>query len=178
MARTLTSALQVARHLIESKDPWLLFVEVESKSRPGSFFRLVNNTRNIEADGKRWMATTMKIELPEESGEGTLGQLRIAIPNISRIPMAFVEGGEGEDDLIDQPVTVTLAYAANLDSVNFAGSPSWRHVITEAVCDEQTAVFVCGHPAGIRMAPGPTYDRVSYPQLLPSAGQGSVGAGY
>ncbi len=160
---------------METDKAWLLFVEVASKSVPGSYFRLVNNTRNMIANGKTWQATSMKIELPEENDEGSLGQLKIAVPNVERLAMAYVEE---VDDLIDQPATVILAHEGTLGATDFAGSPRWQHVITDVTADEQVAVFTCGHPAGVRIAPGPVFDRRNFPQLLPSAGQAAVGSAF
>jgi hypothetical protein len=154
--------LHVARHVLEGLEGWLLFLEVELGS---AAFRLVRDTRHREADGKVWQRASIDIELPGEDAAGSLGTLTFSIPNISRVPLAYVEAA---GEILGRPVTVWLQHESSLDA--FEPALSWRHKIIDFRATESVATFEAGHTAdGIRI-PGPLYSREEFPQLLPTAG--------
>lgn len=160
--RVLSSPLHVARHVLEGLEGWLLFVEVELEA--GSF-RLVRDTRHREADGKVWQRAAIEIELPGEDAEGSLGSLTFSIPNVSRVPLAYVEAA---DEVLGRPVTVYLQHESSLDE--FEPALSWRHVIVDFRATELVATFEAGHTStGVRV-PGRRFTRADFPQLLPTAG--------
>lgn len=162
--RTLTSPLQVARHVLMHDKAWLLFVEVPSKTG-GNFYRLVRNTRHVAADGKTWQAAAMSIELPEENAEGDLGEVAFTLPNVSRIPMALVEV---DGEFLGQTLTCWLQHEANL--ATFVAGLSWTALVLSCEASEKVIRFRCGHPsAGLRM-PTQRFDRARFPQLLPTGG--------
>jgi hypothetical protein len=157
----MSSELHVARALLAQSDAWLMFCEVPLTT--GAFFRLVRARRHVQADAKVWQAAAMKIELPSEDAEGSLGEVAIAIPNVSRLPMAYVEvSGE----LLGQTVTLQLAHESN----GFAFEPGlrWTHVITRARANEKVIHFTAGHEASTMRVPSRVFDRTNFPQLLPA----------
>ena len=162
MARSIDSTLQIARQVMQSSSAWLLFVEIDADVGK---FRMVNNAQHLEANGFRWQAADISIELPIEDAEGGLGELAIAIPNVSRIPIFYVDS---EDDILGKSITIYLQLEGNLDS--FEEELSWTHVCLSAEVSERTARFRCGHAAQNQRVPGPLFDRVAFPQLLASGG--------
>lgn len=174
MARTLTTPLQVARQVIASNKAWLFFVAIAIKSPPGpanSFFRFVANPKHVRANGKLWQAASITVELPAEELDGSLGSLKIEVPNVSRLPIAYVEA---DDYLLGQDLTVYLQHETSLTT--FELSLSWRHTILRCAATERKLTIECGHPADVLQVPMGVYDRLAYPGLLPSAG-GSLAAG-
>jgi hypothetical protein len=169
MGRELSTPLHVARHVLESDKAWLLFVEIPAPGLgdSGGFFRLVKNTRHIVANGATWQATSMEIRIPEENADGDLGSLTIAIPNVSRLPLAYVESQSGQQ-LLGQIVTVYLQHESQLET--FAPGLSWRQRGIRFRANERTAELECGHPAQSQRIPFPVFDRRGFPQLLPTAG--------
>jgi hypothetical protein len=158
MARTVTSPLQIARNILAQGKGFFLFVEVPSVS--GGFFRLVRNNRPLSADGKVWQAAEMGITIPEETADGSLGQLAITIPNVSRVPLALIESG----DILGQDLTLWLQHENTFSA--FVPGLSWQHRAVKASGNERIAI-TCGHPAGLLRVPFPVYDRTEFPQLLP-----------
>ncbi len=172
--RTLSGPLQIARQIIASNKAWLFFVQIPIKSPPGpatSFFRLVANPRHTRGNGKMWQAASVKIDVPAEELDGSLGSLRVELPNTSRLPMAYLEA---DDYLLGQDITVYLQHEGSL--ATFEESLSWRHTILRGVANERTLSLECGHPADVAQMPMGVYTRRDYPGLLPSAG-GSLAAG-
>lgn len=160
--RTFTNPLHVARRMLATDEAWLLFVEVQLAT---SYFRMVRDTRHREANGHWWQRATIDIELPSEDATGSLGQLVIAIPNVSQIALSYVEV---EDELLGRNITAWLAHESDLST--FEPSLSWRHRILSFECDELVGRFACGHSAELMRIPGPLFDRVKFPQLLATAG--------
>lgn len=161
--RTMSSALQIARRVLQQDKAWLFFVELEAA--PGSFFRLVKSRRATEADGKVWQPASIEIELPGEDADGSLGELAITLPNVSRVPMAYVE----VDHLIlGADVTVYLQHEQSLAA--FEPSLSWEHVVLSARATERSMRLQCGHPAEIHRVPRVRFERGTFPQLLPAGG--------
>lgn len=159
MGRPLTSPLHVARHVLMSDKAWLLFVEVPRVG--GGFWRLVRNNRNLVANGAKWHAADMAIELPAEDAEGTLGRASVTISNVSRLPMAAVEGS----DLLGQTATFWLQHEASL--ATFDPSLGWKQLILAADATEQLMRLECGHPAQLARVPSRVYTRTDFPGLLP-----------
>ncbi len=160
--RAISSPLHVARHVLEGLEGWLLFVEVELGT--GSF-RLVRDTQHREGDGKVWQRAAIEIDLPPEDADGSLGTLTFSIPNVSRVPLAYVEAS---DEILGRPVTVYLQHESALDT--FEPALSWRHTIVDFRATELVATFEAGHSAEQVRVPGPLFTRVDFPQLLPTAG--------
>lgn len=163
MARTLPSALHVARSALAQSQGWLLFVEIPRKA--GGDYRLVQDNRHRSGDGKVWQAASIEVELPEETSEGTLGELVLTIPNISRLPMAAVEL---DDELLGQTVTAWLQHESSLDE--FTDGLSWVHTVLRCRADESVVRLECGHPAAVLRIPGVRFTRENFPQLLPQGG--------
>lgn len=161
--RTLSNPLHVARHILSTTQGWLLFVEVALA--PPTVFRLVRDTQHREANGFKWQRAAIEIELPAEDSEGTLGELVVAIPNVSQLALAYVEVN---DELLGRTITAQLAHESSLGT--FEPSLKWTHRILDFECDELVARFRCGHSAELVRCPGPLFNRTDFPQLLPSAG--------
>lgn len=159
MGRPLSSPLHVARHLLMSDKAWLLFVEAPRVA--GGFWRLVRNNRNLSANGAKWHAAEMSIELPAEDAEGSLGRASVTISNVSRLPMAAIEGSE----LLGQMVTFYLQHEANL--ATFDPSLGWSQLILSADVTERAARLECGHPAQVARVPSRVFTRKDFPGLLP-----------
>lgn len=168
MARQITGVLQIARQVIESDKAWLFFVEIPIKSPPGpanSFFRVVGNGRHMRGNGVLWQAASLSIELPAEDLDGSLGSLRVSVPNTSRLPMAYLEA---DDYLLGQPLTVYLQSETSL--AVFEPALSWTHRILRGKATERRLSIECGHPAEVEQIPMGVYDRFRFPGLLPNEG--------
>lgn len=159
MPRTATSALYLARARVSSREGWRLFVEIPS-TVSGSF-RLVDDNRHCEADGKVWQAAGIVLSLPEEELEGTLGEVRLSIPNISRLPLAHVETG----DILGQSLTAWIAHSANLASFASGNALRFEHRIVKADCTEKVMTLSCRHVVAGMTLPRGRYTREQFPQL-------------
>jgi hypothetical protein len=140
-----------------------MFVEIPSTG--GGYFRLVRGNRHVSADGKVWQAAGMEISIPEESAEGSLGELSLGVSNVSRVPLAMVETG----DILGQTFTLWLQHQSNFAA--FVPGLSWTHVAVRAVASDKALVVTCGHPAGLLKVPFPVFDRTRFRQLLPQGGR-------
>lgn len=162
--RPISGALQVARHLLMTDKAWLLFVTVPLRS--GAVFRLVNASRHTHAGGFNFQACGMKIELPSEDVDGSLGKLAVTVPNISRIPMGYVDhdDADGEGQILGATITCQLAYDGDLTSFNPA--LSWKAVVLSVDADAVWFKVDCGHPASIGRGPRMRYTRKVFPQML------------
>lgn len=168
MARALTGPLQVARHVIAQAKAWIVFIEIPVKSPPGpasTFFRLVAGPKHLRAGGRLWQAASVKADLPAEELDGSLGSIRIELPNISRVPMAYIEA---QDYLLGQPLTVYIQHEGSLATLHPA--LSFTQIILRATANERVMTLECGHAADIEQVPMGVYDRFAYPGLLPSGG--------
>ncbi|MEQ1788586.1 MAG: hypothetical protein ABL966_16155 [Acidimicrobiales bacterium] len=104
----------------------------------------------------------MEIELPTEEADGALGELKLTVPNVARLPMYYVEA---TDDLLGQVMTAWLAHEESLTT--FSAALSWQHRLLSATVSERVVTFECGHPAQAQRVPQGIYDRRTFPQLLP-----------
>lgn len=156
----MSTPLHVARHLLAQGQAWLLFIEIPLFS--GGSFRLVRNTRHVQANGYIWQAASMVIDLPAEEADGSLGSLAISVPNVSRLPISYVEVS---DELLGAEMTCQLAHEGNM--ATFEPGLSWRHLITTAVATEQALRIESQHPAAITRVPSRIFDRTVFRQLLP-----------
>jgi len=158
MPRTLTSPLQVARLALFSDQAWLLYVEITRAA--GGYFRLVRSQRHqTTTDGRVWQACAIDIVLPEEDAEGSLGDLRLTLPNVSRVPGAYIENG----DILNQRVTCYLG----LEGQALSPALSWTHRVGAARVRARTVTLTCDHPANQQTVPRGRFDRQSFPELLP-----------
>lgn len=158
MPRTITSPLHAARLALMSDAAWLLYVQIGRKA--GGYFRLVKSERHqTTTDGRVWQAASLDIVLPEEDAEGTLGDLKVTLPNVSRIAVAYLEQG----DIIGQTLTCTLGLAGQ----PLLAALTWQHLISGAKVRARTCVLACDHPANVQQVPRGVFDRASFPQLLP-----------
>lgn len=162
MPRPISSPLQIARMMLASGQAWLLFVEIPASG--GGYFRLVKNSRHVQADGKIWQAAAIAIELPEEQADGALGEMSLTIPNVSRLPGLLIEQGE----ILGRDIQVWLQHESALTS--FDGNLTWKHRVLKADVDEGAVRVTAGHPAGFLRIPKGVYTRVEFPQLLATGG--------
>ncbi len=160
--RTLSSILQIARRVLHQDKAWLFFVECPA---PIGFFRLVKASRHVVADGKTWQAASIEIGLPAEDAEGSLGTLTIGVPNVSRLPITYLEV---DGFPLGETVTVYLQHESNLEI--FEPALSWSHTVLRAKANETLLELDCGHPAEIQRVPSRRFDRQRFPQLLPVGG--------
>lgn len=158
MARPLTNPLQIARLALRDDEAWLFFVEIPTTG--GGFYRLVRNTEHVDGNGVRWQAASMDVELPAEDDSGALGEMILAIPNVSRVPMALVETA---GELLGQTVTCWVQTTGSLDT--FDDAASWQHVITSVDADEMTLRCTGGHPAADQRVPSQLITRTRFPGL-------------
>lgn len=163
MARSLPTALHVARQVLGQSLGWLMFVEVPRVA--GGYYRLVQSERHWSGDGKVWQAASISLDLPDEDRDGSLAELALTIPNVSRLPMAAVEL---DGELLGQDVTVWLQHAGSLST--FTPALSWRHRILRVSANEAALRCVCGHPAALTQVPKRRFTRGSFPMLLRRAG--------
>ncbi len=162
--RSISGSLQVARHTLMSDKAWLLFVEIPTKT--GKFFRLVRSSRHIHAGGLVWQACSIEIELPAEDVAGSLGRLMIAVPNVSRLPMAYIDqdDADGEGEILGATITCRLAHESSL--ATFDPGLVWEHVALAADATPLVMQLDCGHPAAVGKGPRMRYDRIRFPQML------------
>lgn len=159
--RTLSAQIEQARRLIHGDQAWVWLVEIESVE-PGKHFRLAGAGAHITAAEKLWQACSLDVSPPAESGDGSIGEATITLPNVSRLPIAFVEDG----DLLGRPITLTLAHESAFEDL--VGCPSWRLLVLRCRIDAMAAVFECGAPAEVERIPSRVMDRRAFPQLLPT----------
>lgn len=169
MARTLSSALHIARGLLSAAHGWLMFVEI---TRPveGRYFRLVDHPRSLVANGLVWQASAISVAIPEETIEGSLGQLTLTVSNVSGIPLSYVESG---NELLGQRVRVWLTHTGNLAS--FSPGLMWEHTGSLVNANAKALTLTCRHPATGKRVPSVRFTRANFPQLLPQGGRGSIG---
>lgn len=169
MPRVVSSPLEAARRLLATDKAWLLFLEVELRTRSPlgepRYWRLVRDTKHRTAGGKVWQRCTIDIDFPPEDAQGNLGELTFALPNVSQVPLAYVLV---DRDVVGCFVTARLAHESSL--AVFEQSLTWRHRIKAmSGADEDAIRFNCGHPAQIGKGPGPIFDRRRF-RLLPRTG--------
>lgn len=158
MARPLTNPLQIARLALRDEHAWLFFVEIPTTS--GGFYRLVRNSEHVDGNGFRWQAASIDVDLPAEDDSGTLGEMTLSIPNVSRVPMALVETA---GELLGQTVTCWVQTTGNVEA--FDDAASWQHVITSVEADEKSLRCTGGHPAADQRVPSQLIDRTRFPGL-------------
>ncbi|MEO1277594.1 MAG: hypothetical protein AAFV77_01375 [Planctomycetota bacterium] len=158
MARPLTNHLHLARLALRDEHAWLMFVEIPTSS--GGFFRLVRDSQHRDANGVRWQAASIDVELPEEDDSGTLGELMLSIPNVSQIPLALVQN---QGELLGKTVTCWVQTTSALDT--FDDAASWQHVVRSVEADERTLRCTCGHPAQDLRVPSRLITRSQFPGL-------------
>jgi hypothetical protein len=164
--RTISGQLHVARQLLMQNKAWLLFVEIPL--RTGAYFRLVRSIRHVQADGKIWQACAIAFEAPSEDAAGSLGRLVLGVPNVSRMPMAYVEIDDesGEPEILGAAITCWLGHETRLGVGELEDGLSWRHTVLAVDADAQTLRVECGHPAAFEQGPRARFDRLKFPQML------------
>ena len=160
--REISAPLRIAAGVLRQDEGWLTFVEIPISA---GTVRLVQSERNTLANGFAWQACSLGVEFPTEEASGSLGRMVLVVPNISRIPMAYVEV---DDELLGASVTVYKAHESSL--AVFEPALSWSHTIIDCEMTEGVARFNCAHSAELFRAPGPLFDRTDFPQLLRSGG--------
>ena len=161
--RTLTSPLQAARMALWNDRAWLWFVQIEVSG--GRHFRLVRNTRHVEANGVVWQAASFELDVPADDGSGAMGRMGVRIADASRSAIAYAEV---DGEFFGQPCTVFLAHESALSA--FEPDLSWSHTILSVTVTEKVFALECAHPSETQRVPGPVMDRRRFPQLLPAAG--------
>jgi hypothetical protein len=171
MPRPLPTVFHIASQVMESDKAWMLFLEIPSKFDAGKVFRLVHGLKVVTANGHRWQPTSMKITLPGMSMEGDLGGVSVEIPNVLRVAASWVEA---QDEVVGAIATVWLQHQ-DVFASGFIRACSWRQRVLQAEITEDTLVLQAGRRARTRWVPAGVYDRTSFPQLSPAAGQSVVG---
>jgi len=156
MSRPIPSPLHVARHILETDKAWLFFVKIELA---GSTIRLVKSRRHIQADGVVWQASSVLIDLPSEDGSGALGEMVISVPNVSRLPISYVEA---QGELLGRDVTAYLQHESSLDV--FVDALSWRNRILSCEITAAQANFRCEPASGLHKIPSVVFNRNVSPQ--------------
>lgn len=149
--------------LLTQAKGWFMFVEIARLD--GDFHRLVANPRHIVANGYTWQASGIRVDLPEESGDGELGEMLLSVSNVSRLPMAAVEV---DDELLGCRVRVWLAHEDSFAA--FSPGLMWEHIGLKVSATEKALTLACGHPAAVQRVPSRRYTRGGFPQLLPQGG--------
>lgn len=157
--RPLSAQIEAARRLMHTDQAWIWLVEIESVES-GKHFRLAGVGTHVTAASKVWQACSLRIEPPSESDDGAIGEASVTVPNVSRLPLAFVEEG----DLLGQPIRIYLAHESHLSTLT--GVVSWETRILRARIDAKAAIFECGSPAEVEQIPSRVMDRRAFPQLL------------
>ncbi len=160
MPQTFTTTLWNQINALANDKAFLIFVQI---TRPGGgFFRLVRDSRHQTADGHQWQAATVALETPDQSIDGDAGDLVVTVPNVARLPMAYLEAGE----LVGQTLTCWIAHEAALASFTQA-SVSWTSKVLSAAATEKTVRLVCGVPTTGLSVPKGVIDRQTFPSLDP-----------
>lgn len=156
--RDVSNLLRALRNLPSVGAPYLFFVEIPLADE--GFFRLVHNTRHVEAGGLLWQACTIGIEIPREDADASLGAGSLVVPNVSRMPGAFIEV---EGELVGQPIAIWLQHQSLLDTLD--DELSWRLLCTGATITEKAVTLRIGHELRGRRLPTKSFDRTIFPQL-------------
>lgn len=170
MARPMSTMLQVIRHVLHTDKAWIFLIEIPRKA--GGFYRLARSSRHVTFGGKVWQAAAIEITLPDEAGDGSLGEGSISIPNVSRLPLATVEV---DNELLGQDVTLYLVNEAETASLPEGLKFTLKGKAVTA--NEQVLTLECGHPAQLQRVPSRMFDRTRFKQLRPTGG-GTGNAGY
>jgi hypothetical protein len=165
MPREITGPLRIARDLVMGGDAWIMLVEIPR--RAGGLFRLAGAANHVRAGGVAWQACSLAIELPAEELGGSLGSISIEMPNVSRIPLAYVEldDASGRGELVGAVVTCWLWSPAMGPDAALPKGLSWSHRVLSAVADRQTVKLECGHPAATERVPKGVMSRDLFPAL-------------
>ena len=172
MGRNLTSLFRAAALRLQSDQRIVLLVTLplaDADGFPaGQVVRMARSDRHVEADGLRYQAAPITINLPPEEGQGRLGSASLAIGNASRLPGAFVESGR----VIGRPVTIALGVQENGGSQAATVDPaaSFGCTVVHATVSAGQVVLEMGHPAAGKRTPGPLFTRERFPGLLPQGG--------
>lgn len=170
MPRGLSSPLHLARYLLNNADGWYVFVEIPTADGQSAFRLTSNNTHTVYGPYV-WTAVSMRVDLPDESIEGSLGAGSIEIPNISRIPLALAEqpaNGSQFGELLGQTMRLYVANESALNEIN--PNASWPLLITSVTADARLMMIEAGPPPESMRIPTQIYDRTRFPQLLPPRG--------
>ena len=165
MPRTFTPSIEIARKLLASNEPWLLFVEVELRVRGPEgqqrYWRLVRDTQHRVAASRVWQRSGLAITLPPEDVTGGTGDITITLPNASQIPAAYVLV---DRDVLGCVVHLQWAHASSLST--FDPQLRWTARIAKVTLTEKTAVFVAKQRLPLSKGPRLRFTRSKFPQLV------------
>lgn len=160
--RTLSTFLEIARHLVSQDKAFLWFCEIPRKAENGGgYFRLVRASKHVEANEVTWQACGFQVQTSEENADGDLGSMSITVPNVSLLPMRYLEV---DGEFLGQMVTVWIAHESQLSEFN--DDLSWRGRCLSATANEEGLQLQCGHPLTGQMVPGVVFDRRTFPQMV------------
>lgn len=163
MGRELTSSIAAARNALWGAGAWVWLVEIASVT--GGFFRLCSGREHVTAGGKVYQAGIAEVSIPAEDVESPVGEATIVVPNVDRVPFAYVDT---LGDLLGQPATIRIAHTEDLD--NLAAGLVWRFKVLRARANALRLELTVGHAAEIESVPSVRFNRRDFPQLRPGQG--------
>jgi hypothetical protein len=164
--------VQVGRQVLAQAGAWLTFVEIPLKSM--GTLRVVDDTRARLAAGKWWQACPIKVpEFRSQSTEGSLSQLTITLPNVSRTAAAFLEAGELQGRTLSMWLQMEEWVDRSGGTEDFVEALAERHTILSAQMDEKSVTLTCGHPASQGRVPRRVFDKTVAP-IFSSRSTGGV----
>lgn len=150
MPRDLPPAILIARNLLASVDGWVWFVEIDRAS--GGVHRLCDHPKWLLANGKKWVACQLVIELAEEAADGGATDVSVTIPNVSRLATAELEAAEVQG----QEIRIWAELLSDLAS--FREVLKYTLTIKQAVANEASVTLTCGHALQLDRIPHRTFD--------------------
>lgn len=132
MARQLSAAYHEALGAKEGRDPFVWLLEVEVPTTPPTMYRLTNNPEPVEygqtsaGAAITYSPAGIEFEVLEESGDGSLPEMQITLPNASQFARQVLEDHRG---LTGQPATLYLVNVGLLSGPDVA--IRWRGEIGE-----------------------------------------------
>lgn len=162
MPRDLPPAILIARNLLENLDGWVWFIEIDRKS--GGVYRLCDHPKWLLANGKKWLACQLSIELAEEAADGGAADISVTIPNIARIATGELEAGE----IQGQEIRIWAELLS--DKTTFRNRLTYTLSIKQAVANEASVTLTCGHALQLDRIPHRTFDATVAPVFGTTSG--------
>lgn len=164
MPRNYTPSIEIARKLLMTGQPWLLFVQLDLRVRgpEGQLrqWRLVRDTQHRFAAGLVWQRSGMQLQLPPEDAGASMGEIELTLPNASQIPAAYVLV---DRDVLGCPLHVQFAHASSLGQ--FDPALRWTATVTKVTLSERLCVLTCTTRRGVTKGPRRRFVRSRFPQL-------------
>jgi hypothetical protein len=155
-----TSALHVARRLLESNQGWLAFLRIDFDG--GEQARLVRANTHRVLDGMTWQRCDFEIEMSAMTADA--GQsATLTLPNIQRVAAAAIV----QDRILGDGITFALVHESET-TMDMGRAFTFDGL--KATIQGDVVRIESGFNPDLLQAPRRSYSRTRYRQMLPTAG--------